>query len=148
MKRIMALVLFVSTTLAFTGCSKDDNSPIPVDNKTEYEGTWEADKLSYKAGDRERTHNYIDFPGENAVSQTDQLVLTKDKATLTEYFKRDGGKPTVTNGTIKNNVITFEKANYTPRTINGITNGQLSLTYNYTMMGSELPITVTYNRKK
>ncbi|WP_121965239.1 hypothetical protein [Myroides sp. N17-2] len=113
-------------------------------NPTQFIGTWSSDKLSYKLGDREMTHNYIEMPGDNAVEKADQLVLTENEAVLTEYFKLKDTK--VTKGTIKGNVITFEDKNYTPRTINGVRNGQLSLTYNYEMRGSTLPVTVTYNK--
>ncbi|MCA4805460.1 hypothetical protein [Myroides odoratimimus] len=142
MKKLMALVLFVSATLSFTACSSDDNAPIR--SEINAEGTWYADKLSYTYGTTQMIHNYTEMPGENAVYQTDKLVIIDNKATLTEYFKNNP-KPVVTVGTVKNNTITFDKEGYAPRQINSIVNGQLSLTYNYTMRGATLPVTVTYS---
>lgn len=141
MKKLIALVLFVGATLSFTSCSSDDNEPLR--SEFDAEGTWYADKLSYTYGDKLSSHNYTEMPGENAVSQTDKLVILNGKATLTEYFVGKD-KPVVTTGTVAKNTITFDNPNYTPRKINGIVNGQLSLTYNYTMKGATLPVTVTY----
>ncbi|MGL5274828.1 hypothetical protein [Myroides sp.] len=148
MKKLMALVLFVGTTLSFTACSSDDNSAKRVEAKVE--GTWYADKLTYTMpGHKDpSTHPYTDMPGENKVAQTDKLVITKDQAELTEYFVRNNGEPTITKGKVNNGIITFDKEGYSPRTINGIVNGQLSLTYNITMYKTTLPVTVTYNAGK
>jgi len=149
MKKLVALVLFVGATLSFTACSSDDNSAKRVDAKVE--GTWYADKLSYKFGDREMSHNYADFPDDNhqlVLTQTDKLVITKEEAELTEYFVKNNGEPTITKGKVSKGVITFDKEGYSPRKINGIVNGQLSLTYNITMRGATLPVIVTYNAGK
>lgn len=142
----MALVLFVGTTLSFTACSSDDNSAKRVEAKIE--GTWYADELSYKYGEREMSHDYIAFPDDNnqlVLTKTDKLVLTKEDAELTEYFVKNNGEPTITKGKVSNGFITFDKEGYSPRKINGVIKGQLSLTYNITMRGATLPVTVTYN---
>lgn len=145
MKKMIAMVLFVSTAIGFTACSSDDNEPIKVESKVE--GTWESDQLSYTMGGKTFSHNYIDFPGDKAVYQNDILILTGSTAQLTEHFVSEG-TPTTIQGSVSNGVITFNKEGYTPRTINGVTDGQLTLTYDYTMRGATLPITVTYNKKK
>lgn len=150
MKKLMALVLFVGTTLSFTACSSDDNAPIR--DKEQYEGTWIADRLKYTIKtpgqpDRPMEHPYTDMPGENAVNQADELILTKDTATLTEFFKRSE-TPITTQGVVQNGVITLANKEYLPRTISSATLTTLTLTYDYTMMGQTLPITVTYKRLK
>ncbi|MEK6512642.1 hypothetical protein [Myroides odoratimimus] len=147
MKKLMALVLFVSATLSFTACSSDDNAP--KRNKEQYEGTWIADKLSYTipGAPNPMEHDFTDMPGENAVSQADELILTEKTATLTEFFK-NSETPKTTLGVVQNGVITFVDQNYTSRTINSATATTLSLTYYYTMRGATLPITVTYKRLK
>lgn len=144
MKKVIAIALFVSAAIGFTACSSNDDGPIKV--KADYKGTWQTDELSYTIGGKGMTHNYIEMPGENAVSQNDELVLTENTAVLTEYFKKSE-TPTVTKGTIKNDVITFDNSGYKPRKINGVVNGKLSLTYEYTMRGTTLDVTVTYTKK-
>ena len=49
---------------ALTACSSDDNK----DAAAAYEGTWIADDLSYKYGDRVFNHKFIDMPGDYAVT--------------------------------------------------------------------------------
>lgn len=144
MKKVIAIALFVSAAIGFTACSSNDDGPIKV--KADYTGTWETDKLSYTIGDKVSTHDYVDMPGENAVSQNDELVLTENTAVLTEYFQKSE-KPTVTKGIVKDDVIMFDNSDYKPRKINGVVNGKLSLTYEYTMRGATLDVIVTYTKK-
>lgn len=127
---------------ALTACSSDDNK----DAAAAYEGTWIADDLSYKYGDREFNHKFIEMPGEYAVNANDKLVLTKDTAVLYEN-KKSVGEETQLKGSIKGNTITFENADYSTREIIGVKENRLTVLYDITMRGATLPVTVIYNKQ-
>lgn len=127
---------------ALTACSSDDNK----DAAAAYEGTWIADDLSYKYGDREFNHKFIEMPGEYAVNANDKLVLTKDTAVLYEN-KKSVGEETQLRGIVKNNTITFEDADYSTREIISVKENRLTVLYDITMRGATLPVTVIYNKQ-
>lgn len=127
---------------ALTACSSDDNK----DAAAAYEGTWIADDLSYKYGDREFNHKFIEMPGEYAVNANDKLVLTKDTAVLYEN-KKSVGEETQLKGSVKGNTITFEDTDYSTREIIGVKENRLTVLYDITMRGATLPVTVIYNKQ-
>lgn len=127
---------------ALTACSSDDNK----DAAAAYEGTWIADDLSYKYGDREFNHKFIEMPGEYAVNANDKLVLTKDTAVLYEN-KKLVGEETQLKGSVKGNTITFEDTDYSTREIIGVKENRLTVLYDITMRGATLPVTVIYNKQ-
>lgn len=127
---------------ALTACSSDDNKDAAV----AYEGTWIADDLSYKYGDREFNHKFIEMPGEYAVNANDKLVLTKDTAVLYEN-KKSVGEETQLKGSVKGNTITFEDTDYSTREIIGVKENRLTVLYDITMRGATLPVTVIYNKQ-
>ncbi len=135
---ITALVLIG----ALTSCSSDDNKDV----QPAIVGTWIADDLSYKYGDREFNHKFIEMPGDYAVNENDKLVLTKDTATLYEN-KKAVGKETQVKGIVKDNIITFEDANYPTREITNVEGNRLTVVYDITMRGATLPVTVIYNKE-
>lgn len=148
MRKLIASVLFLSVVVGFTGCSSDDNAPIR--KKAAYEGTWESDKLRYTFGDREFEHDYSDFgnspgnQGNEEVVIKEIITLEEDKATLVSVQKNGVELPAV-KGEVKDEVISFEGLEN--RKITGATETELALTYDFTMMGQTLPVTVTYKRK-
>lgn len=127
---------------ALTACSSDDNK----DAAAAYEGTWIADDLSYKYGDRVFNHKFIDMPGDYAVTDNDKLVLTKNTAVLYEN-KKSVGEETQLKGSVANNIITFEDASYSTREITQVQGDRLTVVYDISMMGATLPVTVIYNKK-
>ena len=77
------------------------------------------------------------------------MVLTKDKAILTETRKDSGVQPEI-QGTIENEkTITWksEDPRHTKRTIVNVTEKVLTVEYDIDMRGANLPVTVTYLRK-
>ncbi|MDM1363174.1 hypothetical protein HX052_11615 [Myroides marinus] len=150
MKKLMALVLFVGTTLSFTACSSDDNAPVRVNN--EYEGTWVTDSLFYQMGNFKGKHKFSEFPADG-VEEGEQvtkeiLTLATTSATLQE-FQKNGNKLPEASGTIedKKTIVLKGSKVYEPRKIIGVTKTKLSLEYKIEMRGAELPVTVTYIRK-
>ncbi len=149
MKKLVAICAFLALPFAFGSCSSDDNTV--KRNEGDYVGEWVTDELSYTIpgpnGGTLMKHKFKDFPGPDAVIE-DVMVLTKDKATLTETKKQSGVQPTV-QGTISNKVITWtsEDARHTKREIKEVTEKVLTVEYDIDMRGANLPVTVTYLRK-
>jgi len=149
MKKLVAICAFLALPFAFGSCSSDDNTV--KRNESDYVGTWKTDELSYTIpgpnGGTFRKHKFEDFPGDDAVIE-DIMVLTKDKATLTEKKKQSGEQPAI-QGTINNNVITWtsEDPRHTERTIKVVTEKVLTVEYYINMKGANLPVTVTYLRQ-
>lgn len=150
MKKLMALVLFVSATLSFTACSSDDNAPIRTNDKIE--GTWYADQVVYSFAGEEHSRNFMELRGDDAVYETDILIIdNKNKATLKEH-KKNIGSETITNGVVtKNNdktFITLEKYNTNPREVVSSTATELKLRYKFTAKEGTEPMIVTYTKVK
>ncbi|WP_410881408.1 hypothetical protein [Myroides sp. DW712] len=148
MKKLIAICAFLALPFAFGSCSSDDNTV--KRNESDYAGTWVTDELSYTlpGADKPSKHKFKDFPGPDAVIE-DIMVLTKDKATLTET-KRDSGVQPAIQGIIDNDkIITWdsEDPRHTKRTILDATDTVLRVVYDIDMRGANLPVTVTYLRK-
>lgn len=149
MKKLVAICAFLALPFAFGSCSSDDNTV--KRNESDYVGTWETDELSYTIpgpnGGTFMKHKFKDFPGDDAVIE-DTMVLTKDKATLTETKKKSGVQAAI-HGSIDNKVITWssEDPRHTKRTIIDYTEKVLTVEYDINMRGANLPVTVTYLRK-
>lgn len=148
MKKLVAICAFLALPFAFGSCSSDDNTV--KRNESDYVGTWVTDELSYTLPGAEEPspHKFSDFPGPDAVIK-DVMVLTKDKAILTETRRDSGVQPEI-QGTIENEkTITWnsEDPRHTKRTIVNVTEKVLTVEYYIDMRGANLPVTVTYLRK-
>lgn len=150
MKKLVAICSIFALVIGTASCNSDDNGEIRV--KGDIEGTWYADQAIYYFNGEEHNMNFILFPGDEAVYDTDKLVITDNKVVLYEH-KKNIGKETQTTGTIEDNKITFEKYKDQPREITRRTDKELRLKYFYTYtsrQGAEItePLTITYSRVK
>ncbi|WP_413513619.1 hypothetical protein [Myroides odoratus] len=147
MKKIVAICAFLALPFAIASCSSDDNSVIR--KKSDYEGTWVTDSLSYTIPQGPTfKHKFSDMPGDDTAVVQDIMTLTEDKATLVETTKSGSTNPTI-QGVIKDQVITLisDDPRHTPRKIQAATERKLTVVYDINMRGSNLPVTVTYLKK-
>lgn len=148
MKKLVAICAFLALPFAIASCSSDDNV---IRKKSDYEGTWVTDSLSYTIpngnGGSTYKHKFKDFPGPDAVIE-DIMTLTEDTATLVET-KRTSGVQSEVKGAIVNKVITWvsDDPTHTNRTIQSVTDQKLTVVYDIDMRGANLPVTVTYLKK-
>ncbi|MTG98581.1 MULTISPECIES: hypothetical protein [Myroides] len=137
MKKIMALVLFVSTSIAFTACSSDDNTPVRSEMESP-EGTWESSTLTYAAFDEngkpfhaspegvEYTYDKIPF-GEDPTKE-ETFIIEGNKATLKDIAKSN--KETIVEGELINKTtIVLDNEKYHDRTIVNVTKTTMTLSY-------------------
>lgn len=145
MKKLVAICSIFALVIGTASCNSDDNNKIRPEGNIE--GTWYADQVIYSFNGIEHSRSFMELRGNDAVSETDKIVITKEKAVLFEH-KIVEGKETQTIGKIDGKLMTFEKYKDNPRTIVTGNDKELKLEYNFTAKEGKAPMIVSYSRVK
>ncbi len=145
MKKLVAICSIFALVIGTASCNSDDNNKIRPEGNIE--GTWYADQVIYSFNGIEHSRSFMELRGNDAVSETDKIVITKEKAVLFEH-KIVEGKETQTTGKIDGKLMTFEKYKDNPRTIVTGNDKELKLEYNFTAKEGKAPMIVSYSRVK
>lgn len=149
MKKLIALVLFVGATLSFTSCSSDDNNEIRV--QAPIDGAWYADQVTYSYNGQEHNRSFMELRGDDAVYETDILIIKAEKATLKEHKKKDN-KETTTDGFVLKDkdtrFIVLDKYSTNKREVVAVTPTELKLKYKFIAREGTEDMIVTYTKVK
>lgn len=145
MKKLVAICSIFALVIGTASCNSDDNNKIRPEGNIE--GTWYADQVIYSFNGIEHSRSFMELRGNDAVSETDKIIITKEKAVLFEH-KIVEGKETQTIGKIDGKLMTFEKYKDNPRTIVTGNDKELKLEYNFTAKEGKAPMIVSYSRVK
>lgn len=145
MKKLVAICSIFALVIGTASCNSDDNAPHRVEGSIE--GTWYADQVIYEFNGEEHSRSFMELRGDDAVSETDRIVIKDNKATLYEHRILEG-KETQTTGSIDGNLITFEKYKDNPRTIVIGNDKELKLKYDFTAREGKAPMIVSYSKVK
>ncbi len=145
MKKLVAICSIFALVIGTASCNSDDNGKIRTEGSIE--GTWYADQVIYEFNGEEHSRNFMELRGNDAVTETDRIVVNGNNVTLFENKITDG-KETKTTGTIDGKLMTFEKYKDNPRTIVVRNEKELKLKYDFTAREGKAPMTVSYSKVK